>query len=186
MAAGIAASDGIRVEDYSISTLRLLVKSRGRTVDMALIDVVVTNDLFAGTKAVWEVSHIQEIFSSRGRPSTVGLSSIIGCFRPLDPGQSEGLHLVLGEEGQGQKVLAPIAPGLIKSVSVCRSRPLRMGESVGISHYPCTLALDGEREIYADSEDGFEVELSPDGPLVLDHERILDYAAREGRFWIGR
>lgn len=186
LAAGIAASDGIRVQDYIISTPRLLVKKEGVRVDMALIDVVVTDDLFVGTKAIWEVSHIKEIFSSRGRPSSVGLSSIIGCFRPLDPDQPEGLHLLLAEEGEGQKVLAPIAPGLIKSVSVRQSCPLRMGEPVQVSHYPSTLALDGEREIFAGGGDRFEVELSPDGPLVLDHERILDYAAKEGLFWMER
>jgi len=184
LAAGIAASNGICAQDYTIPTPRLLVKRQGKVVDMALIDVVVTDDLFVGTKAIWEVSHIKEIFSSRGRPSSVGLSSIIGCFRPLDPDHPGGLYLLLGGEGQGQRVLAPIAPGLIKSVSVRRSRLLRMGEPMEICHYPSTLALDGEREIFAGAGDRFEVELSPDGPLVLDHERILDYAAKKGLFWM--
>lgn len=184
MAAGIAASNGVPVKEYTIPTPRLLVKRQGEPVDMALIDVVVTDDLFVGAKAVWEVSHIKEIFSSRGRPSSVGLSSIVGCFRPLEPGQPEGLHLLLGHEGRGQRVLAPIAPGLIKSVFVQQTRPLKMGEPAAISHYPSTLALDGEREIYAEAGDRLEVELSPDGPLVLDHERILDDAAKEGLFRI--
>jgi hypothetical protein len=187
LAAGVAAKEGISIQEYTIPTPRLLVKRRGAVVDMALIDVVVSNDLFVGTRAIWEISRIQEIFSSRGRPSNVGFSSIVGCFRPLDPERAEGLHLLLGEEGRdgtGQKVMAPIAPGLIRAVSIHQAQALRMGEPLQISHYPCTLALDGEREIFAGGEQAVEVELTPDGPFVLDHERILEHAAREGLFQV--
>ena len=182
LAAGVAATNGTRIGDFSVPTPRLLVRRAGVVVDLALIDVVVTDDLFPGTKAVWEVSHIKEIFSSRGRPSSVGLSSIVGCFRPLNPEQREGMHLLVG--GKDHKVLAPIAPGLIKSVPIRRARPLRIGEPVKVSHYPCTLALDGEREIFANRGQDFTVEFSPDGPLVLDHERILEYAAQKGLFQV--
>jgi len=187
LAAGVAAKEGISIQEYTIPTPRLLVKRRGAVVDMALIDVVVSNDLFVGTRAIWEISRIQEIFSSRGRPSNVGFSSIVGCFRPLDPERAEGLHLLLGEEGRdgtGQRVMAPIAPGLIRAVSIHQAQALRMGEPLQISHYPCTLALDGEREIFAGGEQAVEVELTPDGPFVLDHERILEHAAREGLFQV--
>jgi hypothetical protein len=59
-----------------------------------------------------------------------------------------------------------------------------MGEAAPISHYPSTLALDGEREIFAAPGRNFEVELSPDGPFILDHERILEYAAEKGLFQV--
>jgi predicted polyphosphate/ATP-dependent NAD kinase len=183
LAAGVAAMDGACLQEYSIPTRKLLVKRDGEAIDMALIDVVVTDDLFIGTKAIWEASHIKEVFTSQGRPSSVGFSSIIGCFKPLRPERPEGMHLVLGGEGQeGQRVLAPIAPGLIRSVSIRRFSPLRIGEATEISHYPSTLALDGEREIYAAPGQHFSVELSPDGPFILDHERILEYAAQKGLF----
>ncbi len=185
LAAGVAAINGAGLGNFSLPTRKLLVKKDGETIDVALIDVVVTEDLFIGTKAIWEASHIKEVFTSRGKPSSVGLSSIIGCFRPLDPEQPEGMHLVLGGEDEGgQRVLAPIAPGLIKSVSIRRHHPLRIGEAVEISHYPSTLALDGEREIYAAPGQHFAVELSPDGPFILDHERILEYAAVKGLFQV--
>jgi len=182
LAAGVAATDGVPLQEYSLPTRKLLVKRNGEIIDMALIDVVVTDDLFIGTKAIWEVSRIKEVFTSQGRPSNVGLSSIMGCFRPSDSDEPEGAHLLLG--GEGQRVLAPIAPGLIRSVSIRRCSPLRIGEAVEVSHYPSTLALDGEREIYAAPGQHFSVELSPDGPFILDHERILKYAARKGLFHV--
>jgi len=61
---------------------------------------------------------------------------------------------------------------------------LRIGEATEISHYPSTLALDGEREIYAAPRQHFAVELSPDGPFILDHGRILEYAAVKGLFQV--
>jgi len=182
LAAGVAATDGVRLQEYSIPTRKLLVKRNGETIDMALIDVAVTDDLFTGTKAIWEASRIKEVFTSQGRPSNVGLSSIIGCFCPSNPEDLDGAHLVLG--GEGQRVLAPIAPGLIRSVSIRRCSPLRIGQATEISHYPSTLALDGEREIYAAPGQHFSVELSPDGPFILDHERILEYAAQKGLFHV--
>jgi len=182
MAAGVAASGMVPLPEYIVPHPRLLVRKGGMVVDMALVDVVVTNDLFPGTKAVWEVSHITEIFTCRARPDMVGLSAIPGCLHSLPQEPTGGLHLVLGEAGRGTKVLAPIAPGLIRPVWIAEWTQLQAGRKVRVSHYPSTLALDGEREIYAGGEESLEVELSFDGPFLLDHEGILRHAARMGLF----
>ena len=149
--------------------------------DIALIDAAVYDERFVASRAIWDASKIKEVILTRVAPGSIGLSSI-GAHAPIRVGSSEhGLYLRLGSGGQ--PVLAPIAPGLLRQVSVMESHALAPGETVGIKHQqPCVLALDGEREIELRHGTTVRLKLNPNGPRVIDAHKAIKVAARNGVF----
>ncbi len=80
-------------------------------------------------------------------------------------------------------MLAPIGPGLIAWVDVAEHRALESGDHVRICQpRPCTLALDGEREVALPADREVCVRLSADGPRVVDTRQALAIGARDGVF----
>jgi hypothetical protein len=150
----------------------------GALQEIALVDVAVSQQQFVGSRALWEVSDIQELFFTQGAPSNIGLSSIAGWSHPLTVQDPQGLHVVLG--GDGTQVHAPIAPGLIVPVGIRHQRLIQPGERVAIRHAPAMLALDGERELFIRQGERCEIALSWNGPKVLDVDRTLRMVQRQG------
>ena len=149
--------------------------------DIALVDVAVYDERFVASRAIWDASKIKELVLTRVEPGSIGLSSI-GAHAP-DRGNSpeHGLYLRLGSGGQ--PVLAPIAPGLLREVSLAEYRPLGPGETVTVTHQQsCVLALDGEREIELRQGMTARLQFNPNGPRVIDARKAIDIAARAGVF----
>jgi hypothetical protein len=149
----------------------------GRFEDVALVDVAVCDYQFVGARALWEVERLKELFLTQGMPTNIGMASIGGMVHPIHPREEGGLYLQLGREGQS--VTAAIAPGLVATVHVRSHTPLQLGRRVPVTFSPAILALDGERELIINKEERWEIELSWEGPRVLDIEKVMD-AARSG------
>ncbi len=149
--------------------------------DIALVDVAVYNERFVASRAIWDASKINELFLTRVEPGSIGLSSIGAHAQIRLDSPEQGLYLRLGSEGQ--RVLAPIAPGLLSEVSLAECRPLDVEEMVIVKHQqPCVLALDGEREIELRQGATARVRLNLNGPRVIDARKAIDIAARAGVF----
>ena len=84
------------------------------------------------------------------------------------------MHLKLG--CKGQPITAPIAPGVVETVSVETVQLMAPGEEVDIILNPCVLALDGEREIEIKKRQKAAIRLSIYGPLVVDVDRTMAFA----------
>jgi hypothetical protein len=98
---------------------------------------------------------------------------------PYPPGYGLCLTVAAG----GQTVLAPIAPGLIRPVSITEYRPLSPSEQVILAHpEPCVLALDGEREIEMKPNTITRLRLTPNGPFVVNARKAIALGVRAGRF----
>jgi hypothetical protein len=179
LAAGLAARGLV---DEAVHTVpRLDVIRSGATVDVALVDVAVYDERFVAARAIWDASKIKEVVLIRAEPGTIGLSSIGAHLPDVTPKGGEAVHLRMGPGGQ--RVLAPIAPGLIQPVSVAECRRLDPGDEVTICQPgPCVLALDGEREIELRAEATVCVRLNADGPRVVDARRAVEIAAAAGVF----
>ncbi len=149
----------------------------GQLRDIALVDAVVTTDIFTGSRAVWEVSHIKEAVFVEARPDSIGLSSIGAAFAPLVE-TGRGMHVVIGEGGW--RVQAPIGPGVVERVPVRTWRTLAAGEMVTVEHTPCTIALDGEREIMVHPGERVDLRLSDEGPWWWRCRRFLAAAMQAG------
>jgi predicted polyphosphate/ATP-dependent NAD kinase len=178
LAAGLYARHSAALPAVVRPSKRLELLCDGALRDIALVDVAVSTQPFVGARALWDVASVRELFLTRGSPANIGLAAIAGWRHPVAPQDRQGLHVILDRDGT--PVAAPIAPGLIVPVGVKSHRLIQPGERVPIGHAPALLALDGERELVVRPGERWEVRLSWDGPAVLDVERTLSAAQRQG------
>ena len=180
MAAAVLASNSVGLDDVCKRMPRLDIYKNGELIDIALIDLVVTDDTFVGARAVWEPETIKEVFLTRVRPANIGFSALGGYLSPLPSNSTKGLHITIGPGDK--KVKTPIAPGLICWLPIAFHRTIDPDEKVSIPHTPAVIALDGEREISVSDGDQLSVCLNPEGPLVVDINTALASAADKGLF----
>ncbi len=171
-AAGLLATGRVALETACWRSKVLQVYRDGRLLDLALVDLAVSRNVMIGARAIWQVSDLTELFLTRAQPWSIGLSAIGGVIQHVPADSPDGLHLVFGPGGR--PVRAPIGPGLFSEVSLLEKYSLSQGVQVQLAiHQPSSLAFDGERDLTAQPGDRFTVELSPDGPWVLDPPRTL-------------
>ena len=175
VAAGAATSPGVRRR-----TKKLVIEKNNRPVDIALVDAVVLDSRFIGSRAVWNVEGIRQIVLTRGEPHNIGISSIGGHISPVGPFERKGLAIDC--TSPTSTVLAPIAPGLIVPVPFGTTREIQIGEAVEIGRTPCLIAVDGEREIEVGADAGVGIRLTGEGPMVVDIRAALAEAAARGYF----
>lgn len=156
----------------------LEVLENGVEIDQALIDAAVYGERFVGARAVWDMQRVHSIALSQVRRGVIGLSSV-GAALP-DVAEGKGLFLQLGTGGN--RLLAPIAPGIITPVDVLDHQPLVPGQAVAIEHHPAVIALDGEREVTVRRGSQFALRLSADGPYVVDVVAALGAAGKADLF----
>ncbi|MBT3257254.1 MAG: ATP-NAD kinase [Deltaproteobacteria bacterium] len=180
MAAGVIASNETPLDQCTRKTPRLVISDHSGPRDIALVDAVVSSHGFIGSRAVWDVSLLDEIFLTRAEPGNIGFSSIGGHLCPLAPDSMKGVHIRIGPGGETVK--APIAPGLVRDVPVKSHRIIEPGREIAISHTPAVLALDGEREHIIAKGSQWTVSLQLDGPLVVDIPQTLKTAAMKSLF----
>ncbi|MDI6857539.1 MAG: NAD(+)/NADH kinase [Dehalococcoidia bacterium] len=180
VAAGIIAMGAVDVEEVSSVHKRLLLLEDGAERDMALIDAVVLDQPFVGSKAVWDMSEVREIVCTRAEPGTMGLSSIGGCLRAVGPDDDCGLHLRIGSGGE--RVRAPVLPGVVGEIGVEACAVVALGEEVAVETTPCLIALDGEREAHVAAGQDVRLRLQRDGPRVIDVVKTVRQAAAKGFF----
>jgi predicted polyphosphate/ATP-dependent NAD kinase len=178
LAAGLVATAKVTVEEGGFSTTLLEVVMDGKAVDLALVDAVVYDDVFVGSRAVWDMDKVRQVFLNRAEPDSIGLSAIGGLIAPVAAWEPKCLHLQLG--GHGQPVTAPVAPGMVKRVFVSKKEIMNVDEEVSVRIAPSVLALDGEREVEVKPGQPVSVRLSRHGPLVVDVKRTMVAAVRKG------
>ena len=150
----------------------------GQFRDIALVDVAVYDDLFLGSRAIWDITKVSQIVVSRCRPDSIGLSTVAGQLMSISPEEPRGLALDLDPDF-ACRVRAAIGPGLFADVGVSRVRQLLPGDDVPVGLTPCVLALDGEREVEVRRGQRASIRLSEDTmmglSLTFDH-RVEDGA----------
>jgi predicted polyphosphate/ATP-dependent NAD kinase len=183
MAAGILARKVVDEKKVIATMKKLKLLSEGKELDLALIDAVMVTESFIGARALWDLKSVKQIFLTRAELGSIGFSSIGAVLQPIRTQDRYGLLIKLGSGGE--KIQAPIAPGLIADVEVQSYRLLEPGEKVLLTPSASIIALDGEREIEVNASDHFELSLSMDGPKVADITEILREAAKKGFFRVG-
>jgi predicted polyphosphate/ATP-dependent NAD kinase len=181
LAAGVIARGIVSPKRCIAHTKKLNIYKNGRVVDIALIDAVVLDQQFIGSRAILDISRVREVVATQCSPSYVGMASIGGSFHSIAADDDQGLYLRIGKDNL--KVSAAIAPGVIKEVGIEEYRVLALNERISITVDRLSLmALDGEREIEVSPQDKMEVELCRDGPRVVKIKETLEEAARNGFF----
>ncbi len=180
IAAGIISQNILGGKETISRHKRLVVIKNGEETDMALVDVVVLDQLFTGSRAIWKLSEVREIICTRAEPNNIGMTCIGGNLHPVGPQDRQGLYI---RTGSGEiKVKAAILPGMVSQVEVAEIRALEPGEEVNVVCKPSVIALDGEREITVAATDEVKVRLQEDGPRVVDIEGTIRAAVSRGYF----
>ena len=174
LAAGLIATGKVPRKDGAFTSTRLEVVVEGQFADVAIVDALVCDDAFIGSRAVWKMEKIRQIFLNRCSPVNIGFSSIGGMLRAIAPDDPSGMVLELGQNGQ--RVMAPIAPGVVETVSVENARLMTFGEEVALISNPCVVALDGEREVEIKRGQQAAIRLGAEGPVVVDVNRTMTFA----------
>ena len=175
LAAGLVATRRCAVADGCRRAKQLEVRV-GRNVDIALVDVAVVATSGIGARAVWNPSDLRELVVTIAEPGVIGLSAVAAAVAPCRREEPSGRHVVFGPSGR--RVLAPIAPGLIRPVEVLETGRVTAGQPVELRSTTGVVALDGEREIVLDGE--APVITLTAGPLVVDVPVVLGLAADAG------
>jgi predicted polyphosphate/ATP-dependent NAD kinase len=174
-AAGLLATGRVDEGEVTRATKVLRIEA-GSTRDIALVDACVSTVPYIGSRALWQVETLNEVYCAFAEPHAIGLSSIAGLLHPAGRSDPDGVVVRLGS---GRTVLAPVAPGVVAPVGVREAVPLRAGERhvVGLSRG--TVAVDGEREFEFGPATPVTVTLAHDGPRVIDVRGVLAAAARQ-------
>lgn len=180
IAAGVVASEKINEKEIGVRMPQLEIYRGSALLDIALVDVVVSNHEFIGSRAICDVSTILEIFLTRAASNQIGFSAVGGFLNPFRANSSKGMHIVVGE-GQ-QRVLAPIAPGLIRWLPIKSCKAFSTGDAIPISTTPAVLALDGEREHYIGKNDKLKVRFNANGPSVVNIDGVMQAAQKRQMF----
>lgn len=165
---------------------RLVVSIDREPRDMALIDAVTTRQGWIGARAVWKPEHLREVVLSCILPAEIGMASLGGLLFPDAVAGCSGA-LVAVDQASSRRVRAPLAPGLLPDVGIASATLLGEGETIELRPGPCTIALDGEREIeILDAARSLSVTLDPHGPRVVEIAEAIRQAAAAGAFEVTR
>lgn len=183
MAAAAVASGRFDKEKFITKDKRIEIYKDNKLIDIALIDAVISKDLFIGSKAIWDMDRIEKILVTRSHPASIGFSSLVGCKKIIYPEDDFGAHVDINLSDE--KIMAPIAAGVVEPISV--SKPLILGfddEYKYITRARGTIALDGEREIEFTKDQKFVFRIKRTGPYHIDIIKALETAQENGFFTI--
>ena len=180
LAAGVVARNLVDLEKTTTTRKRLEVHVNGALRDIALVDVAISKERFVGSRAIWDIDTVYEVFLTRPEPASIGLSAIGAHLRPPELNDGNGIYARLGP-GE-TTVMAAVAPGKIAHVEIERWHSLPVGEPVEIELRPCTVALDGELSFPLLPHQTAQVSLSDDGPRVVSIDAALREASLNGVF----
>jgi len=181
MAAAAAATNAIDYETYCERDKIIEVYKNGELVDISLMDAVVSDEIYIGAKAIWDLKTIQHIVVSSCHPASIGFSSILGANLKIDASDDFGASLKINSGDN--HFLAPIAAGAIVEVTSEEIQKIELGETFYLDpDYKGMIALDGEREVGFEAGDRLGFKIVRNGPRHVVVERILESALENGFF----
>ncbi len=181
MAAAAVASGRFDGSSYTSRDKRIEIYKDGEFIDIALIDAVISKDLFIGSKAIWNMDSIEKIIVTRSHPASIGFSSLLGCKKIIYPEDDFGAFIDINSGSQ--MIKAPIAAGVVESIEV--SEPVILGfddDYEFIAKDRGIIALDGEREIEFSKGHKFIFKIRRTGPFHVDVVKALEIAQINGFF----
>lgn len=95
LAAGVLACGGVTQDEGCREVCLLEVHVDGQFRDIALVDVAVYDDLFLGSRAIWDITKVSQIVVSRCRPDSIGLSTVAGQLLSISPRSLAAWPLIL-------------------------------------------------------------------------------------------
>ncbi len=156
--------------------------NEGSQRDIALVDAVISTDRYVGARALWRPESLAAAYLTFADPQAIGLSAIGGLLYPVgrrDPG-GLAVQMAGADRPPMLRLLAPIAPGMVRTVPIADWQPLVADEPVLVQADGGTVALDGERELTFDSGDRVRITLRENAFPTVDVARCMQLAATLG------
>ena len=184
LAVGLAVTGRVPAEVAVLPNKILQVTiNGGQRSDIALVDVSMTTEPYAGARALWRSDHLREVFVTFADPGAIGLSAVAGLLQPVGRREPFGLRVQLQSPATAGTVLrVPIAPGLIQPVGVRHYETLAADETIPLHHESGMISLDGEREMHVRHDDRAEITLLRNGINTLDVGAVMRYAGEHHLF----
>lgn len=179
LAAGLVAAGVVTLEEVSRPAKVIHVDFGGGDTDLALVDVVLVDGDFIGSRAVWHVEDLREAVFAIAEPASVGLSAIGAALRPTPRDAAGGVHLRIGPGELAVRV--PIAPGTYETVEIADQQAVAEGEAITLSG-PGVLAFDGERDHVLGRKETAVLTIRRDGPRVIDPVAAVELATAREHF----
>jgi hypothetical protein len=181
-AAGLVASGRIDAAAVTATAKCIRVEIEGEADDLALVDAALLVDDAVGNLMPFEPARLRRLVLARAEPTAVGMSPIGGLLDPCGARDDFGVDVTCAAPGSGaRELLAPVSPGLFRSVHVAGVRRLALGEAVEVKG-PGVLAFDGDRERQLAAGQRARLTVLRAGPRVIDVAAALAEAARAGVF----
>ena len=130
LAVALVAQKFVELDQISTVAKLLHVDIADDLSDIALIDVVVTNDRFLGTRALINAESFELAVVSNADPSRVGISGLAGCVQPVAMSDDAGVLLRFNSshlKGRSFEISAPLASGMVRRVKLADYRLLALG-----------------------------------------------------------
>ena len=157
------------------------IGKNGEWIDIALMDVVISDEVFTGSKAIWNIDHVKEIIVSKCHPATIGFSAVAGVHKIIRGSDDFGGKISLNTGDY--KFVAPISAGMMTD---CVSSGIEIIELNKVIEWEApfrgVIAVDGEREIAFKQGDHMEFRILRDGPMNVDINKTIEYAQKAGFF----
>ncbi|MBD5642978.1 NAD(+)/NADH kinase [Clostridium botulinum] len=181
MAAAFVASQKFGLNNIYHIDKRIEIFKDGTLVDIALVDSVISKNLFVGAKAIWDVEDMEKVIVTRAYPGTIGFSSLVGCRKIIEIEDDFGAVIDLTENKY--KIIAPIAAGTIEKVHMGDTKIINLNEEYKFtSKEKGVIALDGGREISFKKGETFIFRITRKGPIRVNIKSALELAQAQGFF----
>jgi predicted polyphosphate/ATP-dependent NAD kinase len=154
----------------------------GAKRDIALVDAVISTDRYIGARALWKPEALSAAYLTFADPQAIGLSAIGGLLHPVGRREPGGLAVHLGHDPHpaALRLLAPIAPGMVRPVPIARWHAMSADQPVTVAQPGGVVALDGERELAFDAGDRVQITLRENAFPTVDVARCMQIAASDG------
>jgi hypothetical protein len=182
-AAGLVAAGHVGIDEVSRPAKVVEVEIDGEPDDLALVDAVLVDERFVGSRALFEPRALRVAVLARAEPASVGVASVGGLLSPCGAADEAGVLVRFAPvDAPGVTVLrAPLAPGWYAQVGIGACVRLGPGEPVEVTG-PGVLAFDGERHRLLRRGQVARLSVRRSGPRVIDVGAALALAARRGVF----
>jgi hypothetical protein len=184
-AAGLVASGRLPLEDGARRAKLIEVSCEDGRESLALIDAALLVGDHPGSLLQADPEKLARVLLTRAEPASVGLSPVGGLLMPCLADDDFGVEVRTRPEAHaertGKSLRAPISPGLYATVGIDGVERVELDADVTWTG-PGLLAFDGDREILLGAGERAHLRVSRRGPWVIDPERALLAAARQGLF----
>ena len=181
-AAGLVASGRISVEEVAPRAKWVRVRYADGQERIGVIDAVLVQDDHPGSLLPFEPENLRRVVLARAEPTSVGMSPLGGLLLPSGKDDDFGVVVeCVPHEAGGQRLLAPISPGIYRTAHVADARRIALGERV-VLEGPGLVEFDGDRERVLAEGESAEAWVERGGPHVIDVARTLTLGAERGLF----